>query len=270
MKCKLLFLCLLCLLWVITGCEVSQPGTSASETTAFGGLKLSDLQDKSQGETDAEFLMSFRVLTYTIPPGSVDELQEIFGRLSRKDVRTVNKKAFEANGFAVATGSFDEGAQIAQEIARIGAIRVAQARLIAPPEKTQALSHTFLRGTETIHYATSANNSTMITPGPGTLGWVMWAKPDLRLREMAQVKLNPAYWQPGVEDMRLRMGMEPVDYQAIPVGQVLLRVEEQGFILLGPVREVPEQFTLDKLLFFLPGQRPKIQFFVIICDSVGQ
>jgi hypothetical protein len=53
------------------------------------------------------------------------------------------------------------------------------------------------------------------------------------------------------------------------VGQVLTRVEEKGIIVLGPTREMTDAATLDKLLFFLPGNKPKVRFFVIICDSVG-
>ena len=86
---------------------------------------------------------------------------------------------------------------------------------------------------------------------------------------MAQVQLFPATWQPGIENIRLAMGKEAIDYQPIRQGQVLARIEEGGIILLGPARGVPEETTLDKMLFFLPGRRPKIQFFVIICDSVG-
>ena len=86
---------------------------------------------------------------------------------------------------------------------------------------------------------------------------------------MAQVKLFPATWQPGIENIRLVMGKDAIDYQPIRAGQVLARVEEGGVILLGPARSVPDEMTLDKGLFFVPGRRPKIQFFVIICDSVG-
>ncbi len=86
---------------------------------------------------------------------------------------------------------------------------------------------------------------------------------------MAQVKLFPATWQPGIENVRLVMGKGAIDYQPIRAGQVLARVEEGGVILLGPARSVPDETTLDKGLFFVPGRRPKIQFFVIICDSAG-
>ena len=32
---------------------------------------------------------------------------------------------------------------------------------------------------------------------------------------------------------------------------------------------VPYETTLDKVLFFVPGRKPKVQFFVIIFDSLG-
>jgi hypothetical protein len=182
----------------------------------------------------------------------------------------VNRDAFEANGFAVGTASFEAGAAVAQDLSLIGAVRTAQANLMIPPDKTGPLCKLPLQGTEKIHYAqTNGNSATMVPPGPGLLGWVMSAKPDPRFRGLAQVKLFPAYWQRGFEDIRFRMGMDPVEYNPIVVGQVLTRVEEKGIIVLGPTREMTDAATLDKLLFFLPGNKPKVRFFVIICDSVG-
>jgi hypothetical protein len=270
MKQNLPLVCVLSVLWAIAGCEVPPPNTPASPKSPFDGLKLSDLEDSTQNQVPDNFLMRFRVLTYTLDPVKVDKLSSIFKRLSQSDVRMVNKGAFAANGFAVGTASFETGAAVAQELAQIGAVRTGQASLMIPPDKTDPLSGFPLQGMETIHYTESKGNSaTMTPPGPGLLGWVMSAKPDPRFRGLAQVKLFPAYWQPGIEDIRLRMGMEPVEYNPIVVGQVLMRVEEKGIIVLGPTREMQDEMTLDKMLFFLPGAKPKIRFFVIISDSAG-
>jgi hypothetical protein len=259
---------MLSVLWAIAGCEVAPPNTPAASKSPVDGLKLSDLKDPTKDRVPDNFLMRFRVLTYTIDPGRVDELSGLYNRLSRSDVRMVNKGTFEANGFAAGTASFETGAAIAKELAQIGAVRTAQATLMIPPDKIIPLFRLPLQGMGTIHYAVPGDNSaTMTLPGSGLLGWVMSAKPDPRFRGMAQVKLFPAYWQPGIEDIRLRMGMEPVEYKPILVGQVLTRVEENGIILLGPTRQMPDVATLDKMLFFLPRPKPKIRFFVIICDS---
>lgn len=268
MKRNLLFAGMLSALWAIAGCEVAPPNPPAAPKSPLDGLKLSDLEDPTKNQVPDNFLMRFRVLTYTIDPAEVDKLSGIYDRLSRSDVRMVNKGTFEANGFAVGTASFGTGSAIAQELAQIGAVRTAQANLMFPPDKIEPLSRLLLQGMETIHYAVPGDNSaTMTLPGLGLLGWVMSAKPDPRFRGLAQVKLFPAYWQPGIEDIRSRMGMEPVEYNPILVGQVLMRVEEKGIIVLGPTRQMTDETTLDKMLFFLPGPKPKIRFFVIICDS---
>ena len=262
--CLFLFL----VFWIIAGCEIPQPEDSASEMSPIEGLKLSDLKDDSP-PVDTESLMSFRVLTYTVLPDSVDKLKEIVDSLSRKEIRTANKGAFYANGFAIGVSSFKDGAKVAQKLPQMGATRMGQSRLMFPADKTEALSRTLLRGTEVIHYAKSADSTATITPGQGFLGWVFSARPDPRFRGMAQVKLFPATWRPGIENIRQVMGKNAVDYQPIRAGQVLARVEEGGLILLGPARSVPDETTLDKGLFFVPGRRPKLQFFVIICDSAG-
>ena len=263
-RCLFLFLAV----WIVAGCEISRPDDPAPELPPIEGLKLSDLKDDFPS-ADLESLMSFRVLTYTVVPDSVDKLKEIIDSLSHREVRAVNKGAFSANGFAIGVSFFEEGRKIAQKLRRMGATRTGQARLMFLADKTEALSRTFLQGTEVVHYSKSANSTAAITPAQGFLGWIFSAKPDPRFRGMAQVELFPAVWQPGIENIRLAMGKDAIDYQPIRAGQVLTRVEEGGVILLGPARSVPEETTLDKMLFFLPGKRPKIQFFVIICDSAG-
>lgn len=270
MRLSRLFVYMLPALWGITGCEAPAPNSSADAASPLGRLKVSDLQDSTKNEVPSDFLLSFRVLTYTIDPGNVDKLNGIYARLSRSDVRMVDSSAFNANGFAAGTASFQTGAEIAQELIRIGAVRTSQTSLMIPLDKSDPLSRLPLRGGETIHYIESIGNSaTIVTPGPGLLGWVMSANPDPRFRGLAQVRLFPAFWQKGFEDIRFRMGLEPIEYNPIVAGQVLMRVEETGVIVLGPTRQMTDEITLDKTLFYLPGKRPKIQLFVIICDSVG-
>lgn len=260
---------MLSVLWAIAGCQVPPPNTPAQKSP-LDGLELSDLEDSTKNQVPDAFLMRFRVLTYTLDPGKVDALSSIFRRLSQADVRMVNKGAFAANGFAVGTASFRTAAAVAQELAQIGAVRTSQTNLMIPPDNTDPLSELPLQGTETIQYAAFGGNpATMTPPGPGLLGWVMSAQPDPRFRGLAQVKLFPAFWQPGFEDVRFRMGLEPVEYQPFVAGQALMRVEEKGIIVLGPTRQMTDETTLDKLLFYLPGNRPRIRLFVIICDSVG-
>ena len=266
MKCRYLFLFFV--FWTLTGCEIPQQNDSESLKDLLEGVKLSDLKEDSKS-MDTESLMVFRVLTYTIVPSSVDELNEIIDTMSRREVRSANKAAFHANGFAIGISTFEGGSKIAQKLRSMGANRTVQTRMMFPPDETEVLSRTLLKGTETVHYAKSSGSTAVLTPKQGFGGWVFSARPDPRYRGMAQVKFFPATWLPGGENIRRAMGSEAIDYQPIHEGQFLARVEEGGVILLGPARSVPDETTLDKLLFFVPGRRPKVKFFVILCDSVG-
>ena len=268
MKITILSICF-AFVWAITACELPQPPADPSQVVSFEDLKVSDLADTSQENIDSEFIMSFRVLTYTIVPGAVDELDKICQMLSQQDVRLLNQEAFKENGLAVGTGSFEQGSEVARKLNEVGAVRVGQAHLTVPPENTQVISRTFLQGTETFTYATSAVTNLEVTPGPGFFGWVFSAQPDSRFNGMVQVRLYPAYWQQGLENIRLLMGQEPVEYRPLDDGTILTRLGERGFLLLVPGRDVPDKLTLDKLLFFMPGQRPKVQFYLIIFDSMG-
>ncbi|MHC5155488.1 MAG: hypothetical protein ACYSO4_03790 [Planctomycetota bacterium] len=240
------------------------PQTPDTET-----LKIGDLKDQYADIQNAENLMSFRVLTFTAVPDVAGRLNELFELLSEEEVRAVSKEAFRANGFSIGVGSFEDGPKITQKMTRIGAVRTGQSRLMFPPQTQETLSRTPLQGTEIVHYSTLAGEPSTATSLQGFLSWVFSAKPDPRFRGMAQIKLFPALWQPGMESIHIAMGKPPIDYKSIPEGQVLARVEEGGFLLLGPGRNIPEETTLDKLLFFLPGRRPRVQFFVVICDSAG-
>lgn len=254
---------------VISGCETPEAQPPTSEMDAIRDLTVSGLRDTSQGLITKEVLMSFRVLSYSIVPGAADELEGVYEMLSQEDVRVQNRGIFSANGLAIGVGSFEKGSRIAQKLTEIGAVRQSSMRLILPPDSPEILSRTFLRTAEKLAYANTASSSLQMLLEPGFLGWVLSAKPDPRFRGMVQINLFPAYWQHGIENIRLLMGEEPVEFQPFDESRVLARIDEGGFILLGPARDIPEQTTLDRLLFYVPDKRPKVQFFVIICDSVG-
>jgi hypothetical protein len=259
---------LLSFIWVFTGCEVPQTNSNLSSRGAPEDLKINQLGGEST-PINVDFLMKFKVLTYTIDPASINDLKRVVESLSREEVRIVNKSAFSDNGFAVGTGSFKEGNRTVQKFFQIGAASTGQISIMFPPDSTEHFTGISLRGGEVIHYTKSADGLGVLSPGRSFLGWALAAKQDTRFREMAQIKLFPATWKPGGESIRLAMGEEPVDYKPIKEGQVFARIEEGGFILLCPSRSVTEETTLDKVLFFLPGSKPKVRFYLIICESVG-
>jgi hypothetical protein len=266
MKYSFQLLILLCS--IFAGCETPQQKDSFWESPPIDGVKLFDLQAES-APAENESLMRFKILTYSMVPSSVDELKEVVDSMSQREIRISNKRAFHGNGFMIGVASSETAGQIAKKLNEMGADRTSQSWLMFPPNSTEALSRTILQEETVIQYTKSTGSAGTIKVKPGFLGWAFSAKPDLRFRGMAQVKLYPATWQPGIKNIRLVMGKEAIDYQPVREGQVLARIEEGGVILLGPVRNISEETTLDKQLFFLPGQRPKMQFFVILCDSVG-
>lgn len=259
----------LSLLWFVSGCEIPQEQPLGSQFDEMATLKITDLEDPSQGDSHSELLMEFRVLTYTLSHDKISDLIPLYEKLSKKDVRCINRTTFVENGFSVGVGTLSDGSNVARYLSKIGAVRTGQSQLTLPAEKTDVFSSAWINASEILHVSDSSGSDTVISRGPGLIGWTLAAKPDPRLRGMAQVKVSAAFWQKGFEDIRILMGKEPLQFEVFGAGQFLARIAEGGFILLGPGRNVPELNTLDKKLFYLSGKRPKIQLFVIICDSSG-
>jgi hypothetical protein len=270
MKPTILCQCLLAGLCLFAGCQVADPNSVVQEESLSDGLKLSDLKDKSLTLPDAEFLIELRILTYVLNPDSADSLAAVFGVLSQNEIRCASQDAFAANRFAVGTSKPEENTPIAQKLYEMGAVRIGQTKFLIPPGQTEIISSTYLPNGASVPYSPSRGGTSEITVLPNSfIGWIMSVWPDPRLPKMIQINLTPAFWQRGAEDIRLRMGKPAIDFQPVEAGRVLARIEEGGFLLLGHVGQLPNQPALDKALFFLPGRRPKVQFFVIICDKAG-
>jgi len=262
---KTYYLLLILVICFAAGCQTPQ---DAEAGPSLDGVTFDDL-DNPYKNTPGEPMVSFSVMTYTIVPDSVGRLNDIFDSLSRKDVRVMNRGAFYANGFAIGTASAQQRSEVIRKINKLGAKMPERSGLTLPAEKSQPLSPRLLNGTETFSYAETGDRIATMTPPEGFIGWVFAAKPDPKYRGTAQVRLFPATWRPSLTNIRLTMGQEAVDYESIAAGRVLVRMEEGGLLLLGPSRHVPEQITLDKLLFHTDGRRPELKFFVIYCSNTG-
>lgn len=265
---RLRTVCLITGIELLLGCAV--PPQRPPAPISVEGLKLSDLKDSASIRPNAEYLIELRILTYVLDAASADELKAVYDLLSQQDIRTANKEVFAANGLAIGTGPAQEASRIAQRLYEIGAVRISQSKLLIPPEETEILSSAFQQQGLTFLYCPFKDSLSEIILPPNTfVGWTMLVRPDPRLEKHIQLTFVPSYWQRGAEDLRLRMGRQPIDFNPLEAGRVLARLEEGGFLLLGPDGKMPEQNTLGKILFFLAGRKPQVQFFVILCDKAG-
>lgn len=255
----------------LCGCET--PSNTASSKArphpSIEGLTVTDLEDKSAQAIQTEHLLVFRILTYEIGAEGLNELQSVIEELSQREIRYREKKAFKQNGFACAAGMPEQGAKIAQLLAQIGAERRGASRLMLLAGHTEIFSTAPFQAGVPVIYWDGDGTSATITPAMGLGGWTLNAKPDPRFRGMVQVSAAPAFWLSGAEDLRLRLGQEPIEYQFIEEGRFLARIEERGFLVLVPNRRIPVENTLDRALFHIFGRKAKMRFFVIICDHAG-
>lgn len=259
-------LCLFMLLWLLSGCDV--PLEQSQKEGVPGNLKIDELKDPSQDTSFEENLISFKVLTYVAGPEIIDEIADLCNRLPSKDIRFSNKRLFQYNGFIAASADFSQGAAITRRLSQIGAVRIALNRLIIPANVNEVFYRSILQVPEDVQFSDSNTLDQTATFGPGFLGWNLMSKPDPRFRQMVQVQITPVYLHQGQQQSTIVQGREQTNLQFLTEGQLLVRLAEGNFIVLGPGRDIPDENTLDKRLFYLPGTRPKIRFFIIVCESV--
>lgn len=257
-------------LFCMCGCELPpDAGLSANRQVSIDGLTIKDLEDRTAETIDTDRLLSFRILTYEIGAEGLNELQSVIERLSQRELRYREKKAFSQNGFACGTGLGDQGAEIAQLLVQIGAERRSISQMMVPAEQTEIIAAAPFQMGVPVSYMSGDGTEQMVTPPMGMGGWTVNAKPDPRLRGMVQLSVAPAFWLRGAEDLRIRLGQEPVEYHFFEEGRFLARLEERGFLVLIPNRRMPVDNTLDKVLFHIAGNKAKMRFYVIICDQAG-
>lgn len=271
---KILTLYLLFLSICLSGCDLLNLKSSHKNSEDLNrdyieGIQFSDLQASHQVDPMNMNLVSLRVLTYVIDAESVSLVADMFDRLSRKEMTYTNEAAFHANGFSAGGGSPKKGAEIVQKLNEIGAVRAKQGMLNILPDTPEIFTSTYIQGAQSVLYSTSATGLGGADIEEGFLGWVITPRQDAKQRSILHLKLEPAFWHIGGMAIRMSGGQNIFNFRPFDVGRVIAGMEEGGFLILGPNREITNQPTLDKYLFYLPGKKPQIQFFVIICESAG-
>ena len=242
------------------GCDTTQQ-SQAEDFSDIQGLKLADLQ--ANGFQGAESSLSFSILSYVLDANSLDAMESVMDILSDRDVSCDNPEAFKANGFIASKGQHRQGAQFAQKLRSIGAVRLRQSSLSIPFGVDEPFYEVDIAESRPIIYSTSLTGLGGTTLQRGKLGWVLSAQDDSPVRGLVHLKLGPAFWEMGIRDLRMLEGKEPYQYQLFDVGGVHAQLEAGEFLLLGSDRSEGGQDTLNSLLFELP-ERNKVRFFVII------
>jgi len=263
MKRTCLFLCLFLCCWSLSGCE--NPSPEASVADVLGGLKLSDLRDTSADLERADFLINFRVFQYVLDPNDLSVLEPLYE--SSKHVVFQDRQAFDANGFAITVMSREDANQIARALNTAGAKRVSIGVVGVPPETTDILSSVPVYKAQPVSYYTSADNRVTETVYPGFLGWTLFAQDSARPNTIL-LKASPAYWRTGAEDLRIRFGKEPINFNLLEFASFQTRLNVGDFILLAP-RRAADPATLSHALFTEFGKKTLARCMVLVCESAG-
>jgi hypothetical protein len=251
------------LCWCLSGCET--PPSQPPVVDALGGLKITDIRDTSADLKEADFLISFRVFQYVIDPNNLAMLEPLY-ELSDRVVYD-DTQAFADNGFAVTVVSRQEGSQIARTLNNAGTARTGVSFISVPPETTDILTGTPLYQPRQITFVNALDNLVEQTVYPGFMGWTLFAQ-NSALHGTIVLKLSPAYWQTGTEDLRIRLGTEPINFNLLDFASFQTRLKVGDFLLLAP-RRVPENGTLSEALFVQSGKKTQAKCFVLVCEGAG-
>lgn len=260
--CFLLCSAVSCLLLI--GCQA--PAAPAPGTP--GGPKLSDVRDTSLQLKNADFLITFKVFPFTIDPNLLPLLDPLYQQPRAAEIYFRNAAAFEANGIAVLAGPRERLTAIARALNNAGASRIAQNIISVPPAQTDAFSSVPFYQPRSLYFLTDKSKLTSRLLYPGFVGWTLFAESSA-VRDMILLRIAPAYWQTGAEDIRLRFGKEPINYEPFEFAAFHLRLKEGDFILLAPSRISDQTNSLNRALFLETGKRPLAKCFVIVCESAG-
>jgi hypothetical protein len=256
------FLCTLILLIGLSGCAVP---AAPPAVNALGGLKITDIRDTSADLKRADFLISFRVFQYLIDPNNLGMLEPLYDATDR--VVYQDKDAFNANGLGVTVVSRQEGSRIARTLHEAGAVRSGIGVISVPPETTDILTSSPVYQVQQISFIDFTGTQVSQPVYPGFLGWTLFAEDTVESGRIV-LKLSPAYWQTGTEDLRIKMGKEPINFELLEFASLQTHLNVGDFLLLAP-RRAPEGGTLDHALFAGSGRRPQVKCFVLICESAG-
>lgn len=254
--------CVLICLWA-GGCE--QPGGIADHTS-LEGIKLSDLQ-ATQESFPTQTMLSFSVLTYELDTASLDSLSRVFRLLVRWGIDYEDKTAFDSNGFAVGTAATQKASEVAQALTEMGAERVFQGRVNMPSGAHEVITSRSVEP-QSLLFPMSHGSLGVAKVGAGYLGWIFSAVPDPTDSTMLKVRVEPAFWEKGMADLRLLTGKVPFKFKTFDVGRFEMELRERQFFVLGPVGSILSDQTLNRLLFVRPGQ-DKARVFIVIVQEAG-
>jgi hypothetical protein len=255
---------------VLGSCDsVPDQAAQADNAEFIKGIKLSDLKETTPDGLDQDANLTFQILTLVINPESVDQLKGVCDGLSQKNIRFADQEAFAANGIQAAAGPYQKGVEAIRNLQQVGATLQAQLNATISQNSTESISHVSVNGRETILYSTSETGLGSSELEDGYLGWIITSHADPKQPGIVQVKLEPAFWQTGLEDLRFRINKDPYEYYKFNHARILARMNAGDVLILAPNRKVPAQETLDKYLFYIPGRRGKMKIFVIVCQNPG-
>lgn len=249
---------------MLSGCgrKTAKPAYSQE----IESLTLQDL--KSPDATPFQSQVFFDIVTFQLPAEKVEEIEMALSQFQAFPVKLYSRELFVKNGLSVFYGRASDGDILMSQMRLLGVKRTARMSLITM-DKTDELFSTSLFGVE--RYVSSnlyGDRKVTQTFGPGRIGFVITPSSTVR-RDAVNVKIVPAYVPYDGANIRMALGKNELGQKPFPQGRLETVMQEGDFLVLAPNR-IPEEASLDMMLFGPERDKNKMRMYVILFIRAGE
>jgi hypothetical protein len=249
-------------LFIFAGCgkDMGQPAQPQ-----YPKLTLKDLQPVDAQSSGQQIY--FDIVTFELSADKVKSIAGVMARFDSHNVRIYDKELFGKNGLSVYYGRSDDGDKLTSQLRLLEARHVVRTNLITMDKADELISTTIFPVERYIFSTLYGDRKIGQAFGPGKIGWVITPSLTVR-RDAVDVKVVPAYVSEEGASIRMAVGKNELGQKPFGQGRLELTMQEGDFLVLAPSR-VPEETTLDKMLFGPEGANNRMRIYVILFLRVG-
>ena len=231
--------------------------------------KIGDLFPKRiTRDPNDRFIKATTFDTYVIelPAKNIAVLDQIWPQLYTKPIRFNNPGAFASNSFVIRFGQILTWSEIRQILLDAEGQKTEKISTLIPDGQTDYIGIEAFYNEQTIFYTSNANSLEAVTIDPGILTLAVKAEKIPASRGLRKITVKPVF-KPLIR-LPQPIGLKKSREGTFRSTGFTLNMGPGDFIILGPEKYIEHRKSLGSLFFSLPGKKPMIRIFVIVCSNM--